>query len=184
MMSIQFIFSIFILPLLNVQLLQREVIVVIKYRRRTTPSSTFRPCSASLSRSVMEIETKLSGNYLQHHIVCVQNELISFFIFKDYGFLQTLVRFLLIDPHGFNSQFLIFLVLMFTFISCGWRAILRRCYSYSFRSESLSYSWIMDIPNSLLNWTDRIMNCTNWKFKRWISTRPCGSPRTNSFASG
>jgi hypothetical protein len=79
MMSIQFIFSIFILPLPNVQLLQGEILVATKYRRRRAPSSTFRACPASSSRSVMEIEIRLSGNYLQHRIVCVQNELISLF---------------------------------------------------------------------------------------------------------
>jgi hypothetical protein len=61
-----------------------------------------------------------------------------------------------IEVRPLDNRFLIWFTLMFTLTFYIWRVRLH-CYDlYSFRCESLPFGWMLDIPNSRLNSTDRI----------------------------
>jgi hypothetical protein len=65
------------------------------------------------------------------------------------------VRFSLFSSRSLEKQFLILFTLIFTFTSYIRGYIFQCCHWYSCRSESLPSSWLMDIPDTQLNSTDR-----------------------------
>jgi hypothetical protein len=69
---------------------------------------TRRICAAHFSRPAMKIKIILPGNYLQHNVVCIQNQIFYHsFILEDYISLQPPCQILSVCSCGFDNRFLI-----------------------------------------------------------------------------
>jgi hypothetical protein len=94
-------------------LLKGEVIHAIRLWRAGL-IATFHTCSPNSSYPLTRIAVILPGNYLQYHVVYIHKKKFGFLSYPGAALLcKRPVRYLLVDPHGLDQQFVAPLMLTF-----------------------------------------------------------------------
>jgi hypothetical protein len=113
--------------------------------------------NVNILTSSMKINSKLPQNYLQHCVVCIQQQIFSIsFISKICISLQASCQIFIDWLARLGETFFILFIVKFKFTFRIWGAMFRCCQWCVFHGELWLSCWLMDIPNWLLNCTDRI----------------------------